>query len=321
MATIYIRGKYYWIGYYDNKWIQKSLHLPATKENKIIAEQIRLQKELDLKRKQFAIATSNLMLSDAYFQFMMSKNIKQEKQSVYYSAIKSFSEFLGKDIFVKSIRQAHLKNFEQYLKKKEKSPNTIFTYLNHLSIFSRWLLEEGFIENDFSYKSKPFRNQAMIIPDLAIRKLLLYLYLHNKEQYYFINFLYLTGFRKSEALRLKWQQIDFNNDLIYVENSKAKRTDVFPIYPKLKELLKQIPQNGKTLFTYSKDGLKFYNRALERLKLNHYSLHDLRRKFGTMMAEKGLTPYELQKLMRHENIKTTMQYYVNVSIKNIGNKL
>lgn len=75
------------------------------------------------------------------------------------------------------------------------------------------------------------------------------------------------------------------------------------------------------LFNYSKDGLDFFNRALKRLNLPAYSIHDLRRKFGTTLAEKGLTPYELQKLMRHQNIRTTMQYYINIDLQNIAKKM
>lgn len=322
MATIYKRGGILWLRYYDRGTIyRESLKMNDNKYNRGQAEQIRLKKELELKQRQFAEVTNNRMLSDAFFEFMMEKRIKDTKKSVYYSAMKKFGEYLGHDVFVKNIKKSDLQKFEFFLKDKNKSSNTIFTYLNHISIFSRWLLNKGYITNDFSYKSKPHKKQAKIIPNYAIRKIMLYLRIHSKKQYYFVRFLYLTGFRKQEALNLTWKQVDFENDIIYLENTKAKRTDVFPIYPELKKLLNEIPRNQQKIFDYSSDGLKFYNRALKKLKLNHYSLHDLRRKFGTMMAEQGLTPYELQKIMRHENIKTTMQYYINIDIKNIGNKI
>jgi integrase len=261
------------------------------------------------------------MFTDATFHFLLSKDIENDKSTVYYSAFKLFADFIGSDIFVKQIKQNHLKNFSVYLKQKEKSSNTIATYLNHLCIFSRWLLQEKYIDNDFSYKIRPHKKEPMIIPDLVLRKLFLYLYIHSKEQYRLIKFLYLTGFRKSEALNLQWHQIDFKTKAIYLENTKAKRTDIFPLYPELEKLLNSIPKTSAKLFSYSGDGLKFYNRALDRLKLKHYSLHDLRRKFGTMMAERGLTPYELQRVMRHQNIKTTMQYYINIDMQNIASKM
>lgn len=324
MARIFVRGRILWIGYYNSitkKETQQSLKLIDNKLNRRLAEEIRLKKELELKQRSYAIATNNIMLSDAVFHFMLSKNIDNNYRTVYYSAFKSFADFIASDIFVKQIKQEHLKKFAVYLKQKEKSSNTIATYLNHLCILSKWLLEEKYIDNDFSYKIRPHKKEAMIIPDQSLRKLLLYLYIHNKDQYYLIKFLVLTGFRKSEALNLKWNQIDLSTKTIYLDNTKAKRTDVFPVYPELEKLLNDIPKRGKNVFNYSGDGLKFYNRAITRLKLKHYSLHDLRRKFGTTMAQRGLTPYELQRVMRHQNIKTTMQYYINIDMSNIAKKM
>lgn len=322
MARIFIRGRILWLGYYNQgKEKSYSLKLINTKLNRKLAEEIKLKKELELKQRTFALATNNIMLSDAVFHFMLSKNIDNDYRTVYYSAFKSFADFLNSDIFVKQIKQEHLKKFAVYLKQKEKSSNTIATYLNHLCILSKWLLQEKYIDNDFSYKIRPHKKEAMIIPDLMLRKLLLYLYFHNKDQYYLVKFLVLTGFRKMEALHLQWHQIDMSTKTIHLENTKAKRTDVFPVYPELEKLLNHIPKHGPKVFAYSDKGLKFYGKAITLLKLKHYSIHDLRRKFGTTMAEKGLTPYELQRVMRHQNIKTTMQYYINIDMSNIAKKM
>lgn len=322
MARVFTRGRILWLGYYSQGKEQSySLKLIDNKLNRKLAEEIKLKKELELKQRTFALATNNIMLSDAVFHFMLSKNIDNDYRTVYYSAFKSFGDFLKSDMFVKQIKQEHLKKFSVYLKQSGKSSNTIATYLNHLCILSKWLLQEKYIENDFSYKIRPHKKEAMIISDIELRKLLLYLYFHNRDQYNLIKFLVLTGFRKMEALHLQWHQIDMSTKTIYLENTKAKRTDVFPIYPELEKLINKIPKRGSKVFAYTDKGLKFYNKTIKLLKLKHYSIHDLRRKFGTTMAEKGLTPYELQRVMRHQNIKTTMQYYINIDMANIASKM
>lgn len=323
MATIYKRGKYLWIAWYqEGKVICKSLKLLDTKQNRKLAEEIKLQKELELKRKQFAKATNNLLLSDCMYSFLFEKNLHNNNKSLYQSAFKSFSAFLNNDPPIKSIDENYLIRFSRYLLEQGKSEVTVQTYLNHLNIFFRWALKKRYIEKVIELKTKVNKKQPRIIPDVDIHKLLWYLRVHNDNQYRIIKFLILTGFRKSEALNLRWEDIDFERNLIYLNNTKARRTDLFPIYNQLKNFLLSFPgkHSGK-LFNYSKDGLDFFNRTLKRLNLPPYSIHDLRRKFGTTLAEKGLTPYELQKLMRHQNIRTTMQYYINIDLQSIAKKM
>ena len=48
------------------------------------------------------------------------------------------------------------------------------------------------------------------------------------------------------------------------------------------------------------------------------SCHDIRDKFGTWMASKGISPYELQQMMRHADLKTTMEFYVDVQAQDMN---
>ncbi|MEP0861634.1 MAG: DUF3596 domain-containing protein [Ignavibacterium sp.] len=76
MATIFKRGKILWIAWYQQgKVIRKWLKLIDTRENRKIADQIRLEKELELSRKQFAKATNNILFSDAVYFISCSINI------------------------------------------------------------------------------------------------------------------------------------------------------------------------------------------------------------------------------------------------------
>jgi integrase len=55
-------------------------------------------------------------------------------------------------------------------------------------------------------------------------------------------------------------------------------------------------------------------------KVNFASLHDLRRTFGSRWA-KLVKPAVLMRLMRHENIQTTMAYYVDLDCDEIAEDL
>lgn len=50
------------------------------------------------------------------------------------------------------------------------------------------------------------------------------------------------------------------------------------------------------------------------------SAHDLRRTFGSRWARRVM-PAVLQKLMRHANVQTTMQYYVDLAVDDMADEL
>jgi hypothetical protein len=52
----------------------------------------------------------------------------------------------------------------------------------------------------------------------------------------------------------------------------------------------------------------------------HASAHGLRRTFGTRWARRVM-PAVLQKLMRHANVQTTMQYYVDLNVDEVADSL
>jgi len=55
-----------------------------------------------------------------------------------------------------------------------------------------------------------------------------------KDQYYFIMFLLITGFRISSATALQWEDIDWNNGFIIAPNVKKDREFFFSIERHLK---------------------------------------------------------------------------------------
>ena len=65
--------------------------------------------------------------------------------------------------------------------------------------------------------------------------------------------------------------------------------------------------------TAPKDFRKAFGSACDRAGIEDARPHDLRRTFGTRCAMAGVPPKVLQKWMGHEDIETTMKYYVQIS--------
>jgi integrase len=139
---------------------------------------------------------------------------------------------------------------------------------------------------------------------------------------------WLAGLRLNEALHLEWEKaegapwVDFGRDRIVfpAEFVKADEDQWVPLDPQLREALESMPRTGRRVFCFVS---RRTGRPLDDTSISDFvsklakkagvklSMHGLRRGFGCRYA--GKVPAQvLQKLMRHANIKTTMDFYANV---------
>jgi integrase len=138
---------------------------------------------------------------------------------------------------------------------------------------------------------------------------------------------WLAGLRLNEALGLEWElserspYLDFahNRIVLPAEFVKADADQWVPLDPKLREALEALPRQGAKVFRFrGRQGNVLGDVAVSHLVGNlarqagvRLSYHTLRKGFGCRYA--GRVPAQvLQKLMRHANLKTTMDYYANV---------
>jgi integrase len=138
---------------------------------------------------------------------------------------------------------------------------------------------------------------------------------------------WLGGLRLSEAYLLEWEETDQapyvdlarNRVVLPAGFVKGKRDQWVPLDPVLREALLALPRHGKRVFRFTTPKgrplcLKTMPGRIIRLAAKagvRLTMHTLRKGFGCRYA--GKVPAQvLQKLMRHANIKTTMDYYANV---------
>jgi integrase len=138
----------------------------------------------------------------------------------------------------------------------------------------------------------------------------------NKMLQYIIPILILTGARKNEVLKAKWE--DFNSDtrLWRIPMTKSGKARHVPISDGLLLLLKSIPRldncpwlvpNPKTQLPY----ISFFcswNTARKSVGLGDVRVHDLRHSFASFLVNNGRSIYEVQRILGHTQIKTTQRY-------------
>jgi len=146
-------------------------------------------------------------------------------------------------------------------------------------------------------------------------------------------FQYMTGWRVSEPLALKWDDVSLDNATAITRHgdNKGKRDELVPLHPVVVEHLRKLVDFGPTVFPWphhertlyaefgriqkaakDKDGERIIDLPChedhEHTDACHlYGFHDLRRAFATQNALR-LSENALQALMRHKSYLTTKKY-------------
>jgi len=98
----------------------------------------------------------------------------------------------------------------------------------------------------------------------------------------------LTGPRRNELTRLKWDDIDFKWNTINIRD-KAEGRRIIPLTPYVAKLLNQLPRKSIYVFSsqtsasgYITEPRIAHNKALICAGLPHITIQGLRRSFGTL---------------------------------------
>jgi integrase len=130
-----------------------------------------------------------------------------------------------------------------------------------------------------------------------------------------IYFALYTGLRKNEILKLRWENINFEDKNLILEDSKVGKR-VYPLNKKAIELLLKMRSKhtnayifyGRFPDSHLKDVYTFWVNLRKKLNLEKIRIHDLRHSFASFAIKNGVSIVHLSKLLGHTNITTTMRY-------------
>jgi integrase len=120
------------------------------------------------------------------------------------------------------------------------------------------------------------------------------------------------GMRRGEIFKLRWEDIDFNNNLVRVlgTNTKTERARLVPLSQRAKDELEKLKviSRGEKPFPFT-DIKRSFATAKRLAKIEDLHFHDLRRTAITRWIQQG-TPLALAgKLGGHSQLQTTMKHY------------
>ena len=158
------------------------------------------------------------------------------------------------------------------------------------------------------------------------------------------------GLRKSEVLGIKWDSIDFENNMLtikhtrveghrVVEKDKTKNQSSFRSFPMSDDIveifksLKADEKSNRELFgkEYIKNDYVFklengepyrpnyiskkHKQILKKYGFKHIRFHDLRHSCASLLNAQGFTLKDIQEWLGHSDIQTTANTYAHLDIK------
>ncbi len=324
--NIYKRGDIYWVKFrLDNKLYQ---HSCKTKD-KETAQEIASAIYADTIRDRFNIPVKHTV--EHTFEKTFQEYLENQATAKATKDVRRFVSSHFIDYFKsKSINQISLSDIEKYqlIRKLEilnlpkniskREQDITFRLVNieiaTLSNFFNCCVKNNYIDKNPCTDIKKLNELSRLktLSDEDINKLIAGA--TNKLTKDLITFLIYTGCRKGEALNLKWDDVDLQNDVIAIKGTKTKYDRYIPISKPLKELIGGIKKKDDCSYVFNNNGAKIgdfkrsFHTACKNAGLKDLRIHDLRHVFASKMVMNGTSLYITGELLGHRTTQMTKRY-------------
>ena len=246
-------------------------------------------------------------------------NHKKYKNQIYY--LNGLEKYFNNGKPVNTIKPEHILKYIEYLrnsgKRGKRKNSSINRFLEILSKMFNLAINNGELtENPLKKvpKLKEDNHKIRFLTDDEETRL--YASIDLKAPYLspIVTTALQTGMRRGEIFGMKWDNIDFNNCIVYVLDTKSGKSREIPISDKLYKVLQSIPRTSKYVFINPQtnqpyvDIKKSFNLVKEHAVIENFCFHDLRHTFATRMVIAGVDLFTLMEILGHTNVTTTMRY-------------
>ncbi len=228
--------------------------------------------------------------------------------------MRNFERLVGK-CNSKQITQNVIDNFILQRGEEVKRP-TLNKDIRNLKTFVNWCREYRYLNGPIKIKElKEDERPVKSLNGIQIRKLLT-----AAEPYQSIKMRILlalgTGLRRGDIETLKVDDIDFANNYITTTSRKTRksmgsRPVPTPVMAELRKFVNGSSAKQIRLFN-NNFSHKRWRKICEDAGLADLKFHDLRKTFGSMLAQNGVSTAVTQRLLEHSSPTLTNKIYTNV---------
>ena len=252
-------------------------------------------------------------------QELVIRGFSKRTVKAYLGINQRFLAYIGKS--AREVSCQDVKDYLLYLKLRGQSNTSLNLTISALKFYFQEVLKRKLFFNI----SRP-RKEKYLPVVLAKEEILKLIGLtSNLKHQLLLSLMYGSGLRVSEAVALKVGHLDLNSFRVLVKSGKGAKDRWTVLSKKSLELLNgylpQLPMGQDYLFAGVKGRVhlsqrsaqKVFRQAMVRAGINKPAgCHSLRHSFATHLLGRGIELNLIQKLLGHENIKTT-QIYARVS--------
>lgn len=272
----------------------------------------------------------NLTFDEAFEKFIRKckvKNLTAKSIKSYEQKIRPFKEFVSeKEITFSDINADTVDDFIVWVRETHNANDiTVNSYLRTVRAFAYYCMDNSYLPHFKIHIPKATKKMKETYTD---RELGILLKKPNKREctftefktWAFENFLLGTGVRLSTALDIKIKDVRFEDELIFLGQTKSRVQQYVPLSKSLSIILKEyLDVRGGDSNDYlfcNNYGKKANERTFQQMVQNYNlargidrsSIHAFRHTFARLYILNGGNAFILQKLMGHSDISVTKEY-------------
>ena len=303
--------KGWWCGWYESGK-RKAKALPS----KELAEHFKHIKYTQLNSDVFTgqvLADWKQMISE----YREAKQVQGVTEGTLYEialSLRNFERLVGK-LSSKQITQSAIDKFILQ-RGTEVSRPTLNKDIRNLKTFIYWCKKKRYINNEIELRElKEDERPVKSLNDVQIRKLLA-----AAEPYVAMKVRILlalgTGLRRGDIDSLKIGDVDFETNSISTSSKKTKKSMASrpvsaELMTKLSEYVCGLDVGQEKIFS-AKFNYRKWRKICKKAELAELKFHDLRKTFGSLLAQNGVSTAVTQRLLEHSSPYLTNKVYTNV---------
>jgi len=199
---------------------------------------------------------------------------------------------------------------------KEVIRSTLNKDIRNLKAFVRWCRKNRYVNGEIEIRElKEDERPVKSLSNTQIKKLL-----STSKRYKTLWMRILlalgTGLRRGDIESWRVSDIDFENSYVTTRSKKTRksmgsRPVPVPIMAELKKYVSGLDAEQEKIFN---DNFSRYRwvKIRQKLGLDDFKFHDLRKTFGSVLAQNGVSTAVTQKLLEHSSPDLTNKVYMNV---------
>ena len=303
--------KGWWVGWYESGK-RKTKALPS----KALAEHFRKIKYAQLNSDVFT-GTVSVDWKKMRDEYLHSKKVAgYVEDSIYEVALtlRHFERLIGR-CNSKQITQNTVDKF--ILERgKEIIRSTLNKDIRNLRAFVRWCRKNRYVNGEIEIKElKEDERPVKSLSNTQIKKLLSTCKRHQTLRMRILLALG-TGLRLRDVETWRFSDINFESSSVTTRSQKTRksmgsRPVPIPIMAELKKYVCGLDAEQEKIFN---DNFSRYRwtQIRRKLGLEDFTFHDLRKTFGSVLAQNGVSTAVIQKLLGHSSPDLTNKVYTNV---------